>query len=85
MEELDAQLSQILTNERKDRRFLIPLLQDVQLKLGYISYGAMLQIASFLEIHPIDVWGVVTFYNQFRLKPHLLLVHLMLVQYFLVL
>ena len=48
---------------------LIPILQKVQGKLGYLPRLAMAEIARFLDIPEIDVYGVVTFYNQFRLNP----------------
>lgn len=69
MEELELQLEDVLTGDRKNRRFLIRILQEVQSKLGYLPREAMEQIASFLEIPPGAVYGVVTFYNRFRLNP----------------
>lgn len=51
------------------RANLIPILQKVQRELGYLPREAMLEIAEFLSVPPIDVYGVVTFYNQFRLTP----------------
>ena len=48
---------------------MIPALQQVQGKLGYLPREAMLEIARFLNISDIDVYSVVTFYNQFRLTP----------------
>jgi NADH-quinone oxidoreductase subunit E len=48
---------------------LIPSLQRVQAELGYLPREAMLEVARFLGIPGIDVYGVVTFYNQFRLEP----------------
>ena len=69
MEELGHQLAEILTPDRKDRRHLISLLQDVQGKLGYLSLEAMLAIANFLEIPGSTVYGIATFYNQFRFTP----------------
>ncbi len=53
----------------RKRSNLIPMLQAVQARLGYLPPEAMFEIADFLEIPPIDVYGVVTFYNQFRLNP----------------
>ena len=47
----------------------MPILQKVQEKLGYVPREAMVEIAKFLGIPEIDVYGVVTFYNQFRLNP----------------
>ena len=60
---------QILSRFGRKRENLIPILQKVQGKLGYLPREAMLEIAEFLDIPPIDVYGVVTFYNQFRLNP----------------
>ena len=51
------------------RHNLIPILQKVQSRLGYLPLVAMKEIAEFLGIPAIDVYGVVTFYNQFRLNP----------------
>ncbi len=51
------------------RENLIPILQDVQGKLGYLPRKAMQEIALKLAIPVIDVYSVVTFYNQFRLNP----------------
>lgn len=52
------------------KRFnLIPILQQVQGRLGYLPREAMLEIAAHLDIPAIDVYGVTTFYNQFRLTP----------------
>ena len=60
---------QILKRFSKKRGNLIPILQRVQGRLGYLPREAMLEIAEFLGIPDIDVYSVVTFYNQFRLTP----------------
>ncbi|MDH5695548.1 MAG: NAD(P)H-dependent oxidoreductase subunit E [Dehalococcoidia bacterium] len=59
----------ILNRFSKKGGNLIPILQKVQGKLGYLPREAMLEIAEFLHMPDIDVYGVVTFYNQFRLNP----------------
>lgn len=46
---------------------LIPLLQDVQDELGYVTSEAMSAIARFLRIPESKVYGVTTFYKQFHL------------------
>lgn len=69
MEELEQTFEDILKPERKDRRRLVTILQDVQRKYGYISKEAMLEISRFLGITPGAVYGVATFYNQFRFIP----------------
>ena len=48
---------------------LIPILQDVQGADGYISKYAALRVARHLNIPASKVYGVATFYNQFRFKP----------------
>lgn len=45
------------------------MLQEVQKKFGYLSREAMQEIASFLEMPEVEVYGVATFYNQFRFIP----------------
>ena len=49
---------------------LIPLLQEVQDAEGFLSAQAMNRIADHLNTTPSKVYGVATFYNQFRFdKP----------------
>jgi NADH-quinone oxidoreductase subunit E len=59
----------ILNRFSRKKANLIPILQKVQSKLGYLPREAMLEVARFLGIPEIDVYSVVTFYNQFRLNP----------------
>ncbi len=59
-------LSGILTPERRNQAHLIDILQDVQNGHGYLSKEALLEVAKFLEMPASSVWGVATFYNQFR-------------------
>ena len=61
--------AQTLRRFGKKRGNLIPILQKVQQRLGYLPREAMIEIARFLNIPEIEVYGVVTFYNQFRLNP----------------
>ncbi len=55
--------------ESGNRSHLIGILQDVQEIYGYVPEIAMLDIAEFLELPTSSVYGVATFYNQFRLTP----------------
>ncbi len=49
---------------------LIPILQEVQEEEGYLSQDAMYEIGQHLNLPPSKVYGVATFYNQFRfVKP----------------
>jgi len=69
MMKVKRQLAGILAQYTKESRNLISVLQEVQKKLGYLPREAMEEIAAFLHIPPVDVWGVATFYNQFRFVP----------------
>lgn len=51
------------------REALIPMLQDVQDLIGYLPKSAVTQVASFLNLPTSKVYGVATFYNQFRFDP----------------
>ncbi len=59
----------VLAHHKKDKKSLIPLLQEVQARLGYLPRKALQEIADFLEMSGVEVWGVATFYNQFRFVP----------------
>ncbi len=48
---------------------LIPVLQDVQEAYGYIPEPVVYVIAEGLNIYPSHIFGVITFYAQFKLKP----------------
>ena len=48
---------------------LIPVLQKAQGMYGYLSMDTMTQIAEGLAIKPSVVYGVATFYTQFRFSP----------------
>jgi NADH:ubiquinone oxidoreductase subunit E len=50
------------------REALIPILQEVQETCGYLSQEAILRIAAHLELPASKVYGVATFYNQFRFQ-----------------
>lgn len=51
------------------RENLIPILQAVQEHEGYLSRAAMERIAQRLRLPASKVYGVATFYNQFRFQP----------------
>ena len=48
---------------------LIPLLQEVQEEEGYLSKDAIGRIGQQLGLPASKVYGVATFYNQFRFSP----------------
>jgi NADH-quinone oxidoreductase subunit E len=62
-------VAKILSSHKKEKKNLILLLQEIQGELGYLPRKALQRIADFLEIPAVEVWGVATFYNQFRFVP----------------
>ena len=53
--------------EHKDREGpLLPILHDVQKAFGHVSEDAMREIASALNLTRAEVYGVVSFYHDFR-------------------
>jgi NADH-quinone oxidoreductase subunit E len=55
--------------ENAKRDALIPLLQEVQQQHGYLSREAVLKIGKHLKLPASKIYGVATFYNQFRFQP----------------
>ncbi len=51
------------------REQLIPILQAVQERYGYLSRKAMVDVGRWLKLPVSKVYGVATFYNQFRFQP----------------
>ena len=53
----------------RDRSELIPLLQQAQAEQGYVPQAVVHEISRQLQISTSEIFGVLTFYTQFRLKP----------------
>ena len=53
----------------KDISILIAVLQDIQSIYGYLPEAALQDVADFVGLPLSRVYGVATFYNQFRLTP----------------
>jgi NADH-quinone oxidoreductase subunit E len=58
-----------LWNYEGEKGALIPLLQAAQDTYGYIPETAIDQISEIVGIPAAEIYGVITFYSQFRLKP----------------
>jgi len=67
--ELLNDLRDRLTDYGKHRGQLIPILQMVQQELSYLPDEAIRIVATHLDIPLSEVYGVATFYNQFRFNP----------------
>lgn len=67
--ERDAHLA-IGGHERRARRhLLLPALQAVQSRVGWISEGALGYVCERLDVAPADAWGVATFYALLSTSP----------------
>jgi NADH-quinone oxidoreductase subunit E len=58
-----------LINKRHQIGALIPLLQSAQDSYGYIPEKIIYYISELVNIPAAEIYGVITFYSQFRLKP----------------
>ena len=53
--------------EEKDN--LIPMLEEIQEKFGYIPQEAQKLLSDYLDIPMAEIYGVITFYSRFTLIP----------------
>ena len=67
--DIRKQLDDILSAYEGDSDELIPILQAAQERFGYLPEEVMAGIARFLKLPPSAVYGVGTFYAQFKLTP----------------
>jgi len=51
------------------RSELLPILQGIQDRKGYISDKDMQEVADRFDIHPVEVYSVITFYSFLTAKP----------------
>ena len=65
----DENLENILNKYTNDKDNLIQILNEVQEHYGYIPTMAQERVADYLNIPMAEVYGVVTFYSRFTLKP----------------
>jgi NADH-quinone oxidoreductase subunit E len=66
---VEERLNEILTSYQGKEEELIPILQQVQQVFGYLPEPAMKRIAKYLKLPESTVFGVGTFYAQFKLVP----------------
>ncbi len=66
---MHSKLAEIMGPHQGEKGALIPILQGVQEELGYLPEEAVPEIATFLGISESEIYGVATFYAQFRFTP----------------
>ena len=62
-------LKKLLEKYTQDKSNLIQILNEVQEKYGYIPKLAQEEISKYLSIPMAEIYGVITFYARFSLKP----------------
>jgi NADH-quinone oxidoreductase subunit E len=67
--DVQEKLSQIFANYTGEQEELIPILQETQQAFRYLPAVVMQEIAHFLKISANTIYGVATFYAQFKLTP----------------
>lgn len=65
----DENLVKIVEEYKHDKSNLIQVLNGVQEYYGYIPKDAMIYISEEMNIPVAEIYGVVTFYSRFSLKP----------------
>ena len=58
-----------LINKKHQSGALIPLLQSAQNSYGYIPEKIIYYISELVNVPAAEIYGIITFYSQFRLKP----------------
>jgi NADH-quinone oxidoreductase subunit E len=59
----------VIASYPPNREHLISILQEVQAEYGYLSKDSINRISGYLNLPSSKVFGVATFYNQFKLNP----------------
>ena len=67
-EKINQQIEDLKKKYGDDRSALMPILQDLQEIYGYLPDIIMQETAHALNIHPVEVEGVASFYSFFRTK-----------------
>jgi NADH-quinone oxidoreductase subunit E len=64
-----SQIKALLDRHDNEAGSVIIILQDIQKELGYVPEDAVDLVAKKLGISPTRIYGIITFYEQFRLHP----------------
>lgn len=69
VDEKKRKLQEIIEKYKDTTGALIPVLHEAQEVYGYLPMSVQKQVAEGLNVSLSEVYGVVTFYTQFSLKP----------------
>lgn len=66
---IKEEVKEILKEYKREKDNLIPILNDIQVKYGYIPKLAQVEISNYLDMPLAEIYGVITFYSRFTLEP----------------
>lgn len=69
MQEDVKKITDVIEKYREQKGALIPILQKAQYVYGYLPQNVMEHIANSLNLSNSKIFGVATFYKQFRFTP----------------
>jgi NADH-quinone oxidoreductase subunit E len=69
IEDRRLKIADILARHPAERGSLIPILQDIQQDFGYLSQDVIDELEERLGVSANEIYGVATFYTQFRFSP----------------
>lgn len=65
----DEFMKTIIDTYKPEKDNMIQILNEIQEHYGYIPKEAQLTVSEFLNVPLAEVYGVITFYSRFSLKP----------------
>jgi NADH-quinone oxidoreductase E subunit len=68
-EEARQKIIQLMARYPRKQSALLPALFVAQADHGYVTHGAILDVARMMDLHPTEVEGVATFYTMYAKKP----------------
>src|SRR5216117_4059750 len=66
---LEQRVRAAVATHRGERGPLLPILHDIQAEFGYVDKAVVPILAAELNISRADVYGVISFYHDFREEP----------------
>lgn len=66
---LTEEIQELITLKGKSRSSLLEVLQEIENNHGYISDFAQQEIARLLDIHPVEVYSIISFYSSLHSEP----------------
>ena len=69
MQAFALDFDEVVSSFKAEKGELIPILQEIHRRLGYLSEKAVFETARYLDISETEVFGVASFYAMFRFTP----------------